>query len=80
MFKIDPIVECQLNEGTVFLAPLQGEMVKWEIIRRDIAGILARAEGGIAHKSYTFSQFWYLYSIKRSVRFVSVEMPPFREV
>lgn len=76
-FICDPIIECNLNVGTVFSAPLQGKEVEWEIIERmkgEYDVIIARAsvEGKEVIRNYTVNQFGYLMSVKKIFHFVRV--------
>ena len=77
-YSCDPIIECNLNVGTIFSGPFEGEDREWEIIER-MPGFEGRSDtlivklcGGEAVRNYTINQFGYLISVKRIFKFVKV--------
>jgi len=73
MFVCDPIIDCQLNEGTIFIAPVNGVKGIWRIVRRDGDKIYCKGPFN-KEKVFTTSQFWYLMRVKRLVDFLSVKV------
>lgn len=70
-FSCDPIIECQLNPGTTFKAPFQGETEVWKIIGRTDKEVICELPGKCI-KYYSVNQFAYLMSVKRIFHFVEV--------
>ena len=75
-YRIDPIIECNLNEGTTFTGPLEGHEVIWTIVSRELRYlyVATNVNGNYVEKKYSVTQFGYLMCIKKIFHFVEVKL------
>ena len=75
-YRIDPIIKCNITEGTTFLGPLKGEMVEWRIDKVDVKYVYVstHAHGRYSDNKYTFNQFGYLMTVKKIFHFIEVKL------
>ena len=56
-YSCDPIIECNLNVGTIFSGPFEGKECEWEIVERLGNMMTVKLSGDEVYRNYSVNQF-----------------------